>query len=172
MEIPNVELETGEVSYESYGDTINAMRGYGETTYYAPQTTKKLPEIKNVELFDSSQPTIKVMFDDNTSTTCTLQEGDFFNLKGGIAWCIAKKVTDGKIFAMANKGEKIYKNSLKEKDKEKALQEMIAHKKQKRYEQKERRAARKRDEQIQLQAEAIARAMEIVEQNKRNNTKE
>lgn len=92
-------------------------------------TSKKLPDIKNVEFFDSSQPTIKVTFDDNTSTTCTLQEGDFFNLKGGIAWCIAKKVTDGKIFAMANKGEKIYKNSLKEKDKEKALQEMIAHKK-------------------------------------------
>ena len=66
-------------------------------------------------------------------------------------------------------GLKLYENKLKEEQKEKERAELIERKRVKRHQKKTERAARKREEQINIQKEAYIRAMKVYDETKEHN---
>lgn len=132
-----------------------------------------MPEILNVEVIERKYKSqVIVTFADNTTETATLSYNDQFDLEQGISVCITKKLLSDKIGAghggstynkIVGRGLKVYEKCVKAKAKEEVekankqrkYEKTIAKKKAKRL----KREMEEREKQIEIQKEAILRAM-------------
>lgn len=129
-------------------------------------------EPKFVEVVDVNpivpDKVVEVIFADGTKEKSVCREPDVFSLESAISICISKKIMGGSsAYNNAVKcGMKVYEDKQKREAAEKAEQERIKKKRAKRLAYKERRAAKKREEQIAIQAEAYLRAMKTMDDSK------
>ena len=134
----------------------------------------KSPEIKDVKIIVPDK-VVEVTFTDGTKEKSVCREPDVFSLESAISICISKKIMGGSsAYNNAIKhGMKVYEDKLKKEAEEKAEQERIEKKRAKRLAYKERRSAkraeeemirkeREREEQIEIQKEAYLRAMDVL----------
>lgn len=128
---------------------------------------------------------VKVFFGDGTSERAVCAEGDVFNLETAISICITKKIMGGtKAYNKAVKeGLKVYEGRLKREENDRVEQERITRKRAKRKAYKERREAKRleeevkrkqkeREEQIEIQAEAYIRAMKCMNDTEQKGQKD
>jgi len=111
---------------------------------------------------------VEVTFSDGTKEKSVCREPDTFSLESAISICISKKIMGGSS-AYNNaikRGMKVYEKKLEFEKHQKEEQERIEKKRAKRLAYKERRTAKKREEQIAIQTEAYLRAMKAVEDSK------
>lgn len=111
---------------------------------------------------------VEVTFADGTKEKSVCREPDTFSLESAISICISKKIMGGSS-AYNNairRGMKVYEKKLEFEKHQKEEQERIEKKRAKRLAYKERRTAKKREEQIAIQTEAYLRAMKAVEDSK------
>ena len=134
----------------------------------------KSPEIKDVKIIVPDK-VVEVTFADGTKEKSVCREPDVFSLESAISICISKKIMGGSsAYNNAIKhGMKVYEDKLKKEAEAKAEQERIEKKRAKRLAYKERRSAkraeeemirkeREREEQIEIQKEAYLRAMDVL----------
>lgn len=127
---------------------------------------------KNSEVVDVNiivpDKVVEVTFVDGTKEKSVCREADVFSMESAISICISKKIMGGSS-AYNNairRGMKVYEDKQRKEAAEKAEQERIEKKRAKRLAYKERRAAKRREEQIAIQAEAYLRAMKSIEDSK------
>lgn len=108
---------------------------------------------------------VEVEFSDGEIQKCICQEGDHFDIETAISICLCKYLIGGtkEFNNTVRKGLKIYKDGVREKEKQEELKKRWERKKEKKIAQKARKAARLREEQIEIQKEAILRAMKQME---------
>jgi hypothetical protein len=127
---------------------------------------------KNSEVVDVNilvpDKVVEVTFADGTKEKSVCKEPDIFSLESAISICISKKIMGGSSAYnnAVKRGMKAYEDKQKKAAAEKAEQERIEKKCAKRLAYKERRAAKRREEQIAIQAEAYLRAMKSIEDSK------
>jgi len=111
---------------------------------------------------------VEVTFADETKEKSVCKEPDTFSLESAISICISKKIMGGSSAYnnAVKRGMKVYEDKQKREAVEKAEQERIKKKRVKRLAYKERRAAKKREEQVAIQAEAYLRAMKLMDDSK------
>lgn len=111
---------------------------------------------------------VEVTFVDGTKEKSVCREPDTFSLESAISICISKKIMGGSSAYnnAVKRGMKVYEDKQKREAAEKAEQERIEKKRAKRLAYKERRASKKREEQIAIQAEAYLRAMKAMDDSK------
>lgn len=111
---------------------------------------------------------VEVTFVDGTKEKSVCREPDTFSLESAISICISKKIMGGSSAYnnAVKRGMKVYEDKQKREAVEKAEQERIEKKRAKRLAYKERRASKKREEQIVIQAEAYLRAMKAMDDSK------
>lgn len=136
---------------------------YGSGLIYNKKPYKLFyPElIKNVEFFP---PAVKMTFKDGTVTTSVAQGDDEYNPEQGMIMCILQYIFMGKTYnnmfrkwikADEDRKAAIEKEALAEKE----AKEITARQEAKEQKRKAKRAARKREEAIEIQKEAYLRAM-------------
>lgn len=111
---------------------------------------------------------VEVTFADGTKEKSVCREPDTFSLESAISICISKKIMGGSS-AYNNaikRGMKVYEKKLEFEKHQKEEQERIEKKRAKRLAYKERRTAKKREEQIAIQTEAYLRAMKAMDDSK------
>ncbi len=134
---------------------------------------------KNSEVVDVNiivpDKVVEVTFVDGTKEKSVCREPDVFSMESAISICISKKIMGGSS-AYNNairRGMKVYEDKQRKEAFEKAEQERIEKKRAKRLAYKERRAAkrieeemlrkeREREDQIEIQKEAYLRAMDVL----------
>lgn len=111
---------------------------------------------------------VEVIFADGTKEKSVCREPDVFSLESAISICISKKIMGGSSAYnnAVKRGIKVYEDKQKRESIEKAERECIERKRAKRLAYKERRAVKKREEQIAIQAEAYLMAMKAMEDSK------
>ena len=130
---------------------------------------KLMPEISDVNVYGS---TVVVSFEDNTKTSAVLDSEDIFSLEQGVSICLTKKLLGEDGHSIYNKliehGFKVIKD--KKKAAEAAEKNKIAEKQARALKKarSERRKAKKREETINLHAEAYKRAMTYIFSGKAN----
>ena len=117
--------------------------------------------IKNVEFYP---PAVKMTFKDGTVTTSVAQGDDEYNPEQGMIMCILQYIFMGKtynnMFRKWIKADEDRKAAAeKEALAEKEAKEITARQEAKEKKRKAKRAARKREEAIEIQKEAYLRAM-------------
>lgn len=125
------------------------------------------PKVENVKIIVPNK-VVEVTFSDGTKEKSVCREPDTFSLESAISICISKKIMGGSS-AYNNaikRGMKVYEKKLEFEKHQKEEQERIEKKRAKRLAYKERRTAKKREEQIAIQTEAYLRAMKAVEDSK------
>lgn len=111
---------------------------------------------------------IEVTFADGTKEKAVCREPDVFSLETAIAICISKKIMGGSSAYnnAVKRGVKVYEDKLRKEAADKAEQERIAKRREKRLAYKERRAAKReqaeKEKQIEIQKEAYIRAMKYM----------
>lgn len=123
---------------------------------------------------------VEVTFVDGTKEKSVCREPDVFSLESAISICISKKIMGGSSAYnnAVKRGIKVYEDKQKKEAAEKLEQERIAKKRAKRLAYKERRAAkrveeekqrkaREREDQIAIQTEAYLKAMDIMKSENR-----
>lgn len=125
------------------------------------------PKVADVNIIVPNK-VVEVTFDDGTKKKSVCREPDTFSLESAISICISKKIMGGSSAYnnAVKRGMKVYENKQKRNAAEKAEQERIEKKRAKRLAYKERRVAKKREEQIAIQAEAYLRAMKAMDNSK------
>lgn len=133
--------------------------------------TDIMPDITGVEITNSICPVTTVYFSDGTCQKTKCEYGDHISNEQGISICIAKKLCD--IYApghgssiynkLVDRGLNVLKRQRKEiwkyeKD-EAERKEIAARRREKNKDRKAKKAARDRENQIEIMAEAIRRAM-------------
>lgn len=115
-----------------------------------------------------SNKVVEVTFADGTKEKSVCREPDVFSLESAISICISKKIMGGSSAYnnAVKRGMKVYEDKQKMEVAEKAEQERIEKKRAKRLAYKERRVAKKREEQIAIQTEAYLRAMKAMNDSK------
>ena len=111
---------------------------------------------------------VEVTFADGTKEKSVCREPDTFSLESAISICISKKIMGGSS-AYNNaikRGMKVYEKKLEFEKHQKEEQERIEKKRAKKLAYKERRTAKKREEQIAIQTEAYLRAMKVMDDSK------
>lgn len=173
-------LDGWSISYISYCLQGNKYTNYKGEENIMP-TKFELPkgqwiplvfEPKFVEVVDVNSivpnKVIEVTFADGTKEKSVCREPDVFSLERAISICISKKIMGGSSAYnnAVKRGMKVYEKKLEFEKHQKEEQERIEKKRAKRLAYKERRAAKKREEQIAIQAEAYLRVMKAVEGSK------
>ena len=132
----------------------SAIKNTSQTRYKT-----KLPDISDIEVFDTGLKTIKITFDDGTSTTATCSQNDIFDLDTGIGVCLAKRAIYGNFNGLVAKAVKIYNRKLDAEEREvRERSAAIAREKkkaEKRLARINRRYKREKAEAIDIIAEAI-----------------
>lgn len=125
------------------------------------------PEIADVNIIVPDK-VVEVTFADGTKEKSVCREPDTFSLESAISICISKKIMGGSSAYnnAVKRGMKVYEKKLEFEKHQKEEQERIEKKRAKRLAYKERRATKRREEQIAIQAEAYLRAMKAVEDSK------
>ena len=128
-----------------------------------------MPDIKDVRVYDN---TVVVMFTDKTKTSAVLDSEDTFSLEQGISICLTKKLLGEDGHSIYNKliehGLKVIKHT--KKATEAAEKNKIAEKQARALKKarSERRKEKKREETINMHAEAYKRAMTYIFSGKAN----
>lgn len=151
-----------------YCDGKSFTSDWVETTSIICDTTTRkvyhlfVPEkITNVEFYP---PAVKMTFNDGTVTTSVAQGDDEYNPEQGMIMCILQYIFMGKTYnnmfrkwikADEDRKAAIEKEALAEKE----AKEITARQEAKEQKRKAKRAARKREEAIEIQKEAYLRAM-------------
>lgn len=125
------------------------------------------PEIVDVNIIVPNK-VVEVTFADGTKEKSVCREPDIFSLGSAISICISKKIMGGSSAYnnAVKRGMKVYEKKLELEKYQKEEQERIEKKRAKRLVYKERRATKRREEQIAIQTEAYLRAMKAVEDSK------
>lgn len=127
-------------------------------------------EITNVKIIVPNK-VVAVTFADGTKEKAVCREPDVFSLETAIAICISKKIMGGSSAYnnAVKRGVKVYEDKLRREAADKAEQERIDKRREKRLAYKERRAAEReqneKERQIEIQKEAYIRAMECMRHN-------
>lgn len=133
-------------------------------TLSVDKLTFNVGAIADVKVFkdkDGNDKSIKIWFNDGTFTQATVQGDDKFNLENGITICMLKKMLGGGDDATKRYNNlvrdivRVYNTKTDEERKTRAKREAIEKKREKRALKKARKAERKRQEQINMIAEAI-----------------
>lgn len=133
--------------------------------------TDIMPDITGVEITDGICPVTTVYFSDGTFQRVKFKYGDCFSEDHGVSFCIAKKLCD--IYApghgssiynkLVDRGLNVLKRQreeiLKHEKDEAERKEIAARRREKNKKRKAKKAARDRENQIEIMAEAIRRAM-------------
>lgn len=166
------------ISYCLKGNKYTDCRGEENIMIPEKIELQKLPrgqwiplifEPKFVEVVDVNiivpNKVVEVIFADGRKEKSVCREPDTFSLESAISICISKKIMGGSsAYNNAVKcGIKVYEKKLEFEKYQKAEQERIEKKRAKRLAYKERRAAKKREEQIAIQTEAYLRAMKAMD---------
>lgn len=159
------------IHLDSYGKNlylkIADKEGYVDCDKYV------MSEITDVQVIERPyKPQIIVSFADGTSEIATLDYYDQFNLEQGISTCIAKKMFSkivGKDFGgstynkIIDRAVKVFRKNEKEREKKAAEEEAKKRKYEKMVAKKkakcQKREAEAREKQIEIQKEAILRAL-------------
>lgn len=123
-----------------------------------------IPKMVDVNIIVPNK-VVEVTFADGTKEKSVYREPDTFSLESAISICISKKIMGGSSAYnnAVKRGMKVYEDKQKREAAKKAEQERIEKKRAKRLAYKERRATKKREEQIAIQTEAYIRAMKVME---------
>lgn len=142
-------------------------------TISKPKTKPKKVEVNITDVNIIVQnKVVEVTFADGAKEKSVCREPDVFSLELAIAICISKKIMGGSSAYnnAVRRGVKIYKDKLKKIKADKAEQERIAKKREKRIAYKKRRAVKKeqaeKEKQIEIQKEAYIRAIKALEDSK------
>lgn len=125
-----------------------------------------MPDIYDARVYDN---TVVVMFTDKTKTRAVLDSVDTFSVEQGISVCITKKLLgeDGnslynklitRALKVIKKKQRAAEDAAKKKEADKKARELKKAR-------AERRKAKKREENINIQAEAFKRALEHLLEN-------
>lgn len=109
-------------------------------------------------------PTTKMTFTDGTAVTATARHGDEFNEEYGIMHCLMKRFFNGSgyntlIRRLIKDTHKREAEEFLAKEEERKAKEAEIKAQEKAREKKQKRLAREREEQIEIQKEAYLRAM-------------
>ena len=163
-------------------ETKTAFRVYDEKIHIGIYEEGKLfriadilPSIEDVQIYD--QKVIVVSFSDGTKETARVDaENDYFDIEQGISICIAKKLlsdkTDGNGTSVYNKLIKYALDTERKNRRAEARactqkreqEDRVRRRRLKARKKKEERANARREEQINIQAEAYVRAMKKLEE--------
>lgn len=148
-------------------NTVYADLLRGTYKVYIDKDRIRFPEIKDINIIVPNK-VVEVTFTDGTKEKSVCREPDVFSLESAISICISKKIMGGSSAYnnAVKRGMKVYEDKQKREATEKAEQERIEKKRAKRLAYKERRAAKKREEQVAIQAEAYLRAMKLMDDSK------
>jgi len=131
------------------------------------------PELLDIKvIYDGEKPIgVKCYFDYDIVTMSMIQEEDVFDLDTGILICIAKALSqfleggngNGNAYAYkyVKKAVKIMKEQVKAEKEKTELEQMRKRKREAKLRKIARRQQRRREEQIEIQTEAILKANEI-----------
>lgn len=153
---PDVDPTTKTELVTKYGSIY--VRHYKDGFFQSER--KLMPDIVDVRVYDK---TVVVIFADKTKTSAVLDSVDTFSVEQGISVCITKKLLGEDGSSLYNKlitrALKVIKK--KQKAEEDAAKKKEADKKARELKKAraERRKAKKREESINIQAEAIKRAL-------------
>lgn len=132
-----------------------------------------LPAVKKVETYNNR--VVKVTFIDGTFTKSVCSENDTFDLDVGITICLMKRLFGQKGTAVYNQLLRDIHNVMDENEKVKKLEaEQKQLEKEKKRKNEEKRAAgrlKKKEEQIDIQKQAILRALDERDSAKKKVTK-
>ena len=153
---PDVDLTTKTELITKYGSIY--VRHYKDGFFQSER--KLMSDIVDVRVYDK---TVVVIFADKTKTSAVLDEVDTFTVEQGISVCITKKLLgdDGnslynklvtRALKVIKRKQKAEEAAVKKKEEEKKAREIKKAR-------AERRKAKKREESINIQAEAIKRAL-------------
>ncbi len=153
---PDVDPSTKTELVTKYGSIY--VRHYKDGFFKSER--KLMSDIADVRVYDN---TVVVMFADKTKTSAVLDSVDTFSVEQGISVCITKKLLgeDGnslynklvtRALKVIKRKQKAADDAAKKKEAEKKARELKKAR-------AERRKAKKRDESIGIQAEAIKRAL-------------
>lgn len=149
---------------------LNKIRLDIECNGYCVNTGRKVADMFKIVDVNIIVPdkVVEVTFSDGTKEKSVCREPDTFSLESAISICISKKIMGGSSAYnnAVKRGVKVYEKKLEFEKYQKEEQERIEKKRVKRLAYKERRAAKRREEQIAIQAEAYLRAMNAVEDSK------
>lgn len=151
-------------------DANNAIYQYEFKNMKGVKCVYMIPEIVDIEY---NKWKCKLTFADGTSTSCKLNKNDenIATLEGGITTCLAKKLVMDRGYSnfsavfnnIVNKAAKKYYKDIEDKAREKEEEEIAkkrAEKKRKKYEEyKARKAAKEHNRAVQIQYEAIMKAL-------------
>lgn len=118
-----------------------------------------MADIADVRVYDN---TVVVMFTDKTKTSAVLDSVDTFTVEQGISVCVTKKLLGEEGSSIYNKlinrGLKVIKKNKKAAEKAAKEKEAAKQARALKKARSERRKAKKREESINIQAEAIKKA--------------
>jgi hypothetical protein len=153
---PDVDPTTKTEIVSKYGSIY--VRHYKDGFYQSER--KLMSDIVDVRVYDK---TVVVIFADKTKTSAVLDEVDTFTVEQGISVCITKKLLGEDGGSLYNKlitrALKVIKRKQKAEDDAAKKKEADKKARELKKARAERRKAKKREESINIQAEAIKRAL-------------
>lgn len=133
-----------------------------------------IPDINDVRIYnnDAGKPcAVYLDFVDGTTTSAAVRDNDTFNIESGITICLAKKLLDMRTNGCGSSTyNKLVKYALKRYEANRKYEEMVEQEEaederrykklcEKKQRRKERLATKERERQIEIQKEAIIRAL-------------
>lgn len=125
--------------------------------------------VTKVRTFGDPVNTVKLEFNDGTSSTAVCSENDEFNLDIGIGLCIAKRVIGPDFLNAITRAKKLYvrQHKAEEKEKSRRIEERALEKR--RREKAAKRRAKREEKRIKREAAIMAEAMKLAEIREKNN---
>lgn len=125
--------------------------------------------VTKVRTFGDPVSTVKLEFNDGTSSTAVCSENDEFNLDIGIGLCIAKRIIGPDFLNAIHRAKKLYvrQHKAEEKEKNRRIEERALEKR--RMEKAAKRRAKREEKRIKREAAIMAEAMKLAEIREKNN---
>ena len=125
--------------------------------------------VTKVRTFGNPVNTVKLEFNDGTSSTAVCSENDEFNLDVGIGLCIAKRVIGPDFLNAITRAKKLYarQHKAEEKEKNRRIEERALEKR--RREKAAKRRAKREEKRIKREAAIMAEAMKLAEIREKNS---
>lgn len=125
--------------------------------------------VTKVRTFGNPVNTVKLEFNDGTSSTAVCSENDEFNLDIGIGLCIAKRVIGPDFLNAIARAKKLYvrQHKAEEKEKNRRIEERALEKR--RREKAAKRRAKREEKRIKREAAIMAEAMKLAEIREKNS---
>lgn len=143
--------------------------GYEFRNEYGYRVIDSHIAVTKVRTFGNPVNTVKLEFNDGTSSTAVCSENDEFNLDIGIGLCIAKRVIGPDFLNAITRTKKLYvrQHKAEEKEKSRRIEERALEKR--RGEKAAKRRAKREEKRIKREAAIMAEAMKLAEIREKNN---